>query len=148
MRGRRPRISLKTPCPKIYFLLPQSCAFLKLGNSSSLYVTYQGDTHIGLCGSCCKTWHFTFDNLTCTEPGSINAAYSGLQLVQGNEENTLPVFMHGSVSGYCSSVASGVVRVGLTLDNCPGYPSEEKFVPTNIQPNSRIIIQEVAASQP
>ncbi|KAJ7378243.1 hypothetical protein OS493_024192 [Desmophyllum pertusum] len=125
-----------------------SCTFVKTRNETSLHVTYQGETHIGLCKSCCKTWYFTFDKLTCTDPGSINAAFSALHLAGNDaERNTLPVFMHGSISGYCSSVPGGLVRVGISLDDCPGYPKVREIIPAVIQPNSRLIIQEVPAPQ-
>lgn len=125
----------------------QACTFVKKNDKTSLHVTYQGETHIGLCRTCCKTWHFTFDNLTCTDPASIDAVFSGLNLVEAEEKNTLPKFMHGSISGYCSSVPGGLVRVGISLDDCPGYPSIREIVPVEIQPNSRLIIQEVRAPQ-
>ena len=51
--------------------------------------------------------------------------------------------MHGSVSGYCSSVPGGLVRVGISLDDCPGYPSILEIIFPVIQPNSRLIIEEV-----
>ena len=125
----------------------QACTFAKKTDKTSLHVTYQGETHIGLCKTCCKTWYFTFDNLTCTDPASIDAVFSGLHLVDASETNTLPKFMHGSISGYCSSVPGGLVRVGISLDDCPGYPSIREIVPVEIQPNSRLIIQEVPAPQ-
>lgn len=124
-----------------------ACTFVKKSDKTSLHVTYQGETHIGLCKTCCKTWHFTFDNLTCTDPASIDAVFSGLNLVDAEEKNTLPKFMHGSISGYCSSVPGGLVRVGISIDDCPGYPSIREIVPVEIQPNSRLIIQEVPAPQ-
>lgn len=88
-----------------------------------------------------------FDNITCTDPGSVNAVFSALELSRNVGKNTLPDYMHGSISGYCNSVPSGSVRVGLSLDDCPGYPGDRKIVQSVIQLNSRIIIQEVPAPQ-
>ena len=73
--------------------------------------------------------------------------FSSLNLVDAEEKNTLPKYMHGSISGYCSSVPGGLVRVGISLDECPGYPSIREIVPVEIQPNSRLIIQEVPTPQ-
>lgn len=123
------------------------CSFLKMRSDTSLHVTYQGETHIGLCKTCCKTWHFTFDNLTCTDPGNINAVFSALNLLTGGERSSLPTFMHGTISGYCNSVPRGLVRVGISLDDCPGYPRDQENISTIMQPNSRLIIQEVPAPQ-
>lgn len=124
------------------------CTFFKERSDTSLHVTYQGETHIGLCENCCKAWYFTFDNLTCTDPGSVDAVFSSLHLSRnGPNKNTLPDYMHGTISGYCSSVPRGSVRVGLSLDNCPGYPTNKLTFKGVIQPNSRIIIQEVPAPQ-
>jgi len=123
------------------------CTFQKERIDTSLHVTYQGDTLLGLCEGCCKAWYFTFDNLTCTDPGSINAVFSALQLARNSGKNTLPDYMHGTISGYCSSIPRGSVRVGLSMDDCPGYPGDQRNISSVIQPNSRIIIQEVPAPQ-
>ncbi|XP_032230469.2 uncharacterized protein LOC5506234 [Nematostella vectensis] len=123
------------------------CRFLKYSNVTSLRISYHGDTQIGLCGSCCKHWRFLLDGQPCWSPGPIDATYSGLMLVNVNQRNTLPVFRHGSISGYCNSLPRGVVRVALDLSNCPGYPSDSIVVSTEVVATGRIIIEEVPAPQ-
>lgn len=124
------------------------CTFFKESSETSLQVTYQGETHIGLCEDCCKTWYFTFDNLTCTDPANIDAVFSALHLPRtGVDKNTLPSHMHGTISGYCNSVRRGSVRIGLSLNDCLGYPANELSFTPVIKLNSRIIIQEVLPPQ-
>lgn len=121
----------------------KTCLFWKTSSSSALKVIYQGDTHVGLCHTCCKKWYFTFNGNECTDPGTVTAVYSGQQLEKNGRPNLLPVFHHGSISGYCNGISRGYVRVGLNLVNCPTYDARRFFVNTTIEANARIIIQEI-----
>ncbi|EDO34842.1 predicted protein, partial [Nematostella vectensis] len=123
-----------------------NCTIQKTSSSTAIHVTYNGPIEIGLCKRCCKRWFFTFNGQECRSPAPIDAII-GLMLVNVNQRNTLPVFRHGTISGYCNSLPRGVVRVALDLSNCPGYPSDSIVVSTEVVATGRIIIEEVPAPQ-
>ena len=125
----------------------QSCSFSKSRDNTSLYIMYQGNTQLGLCGNCCKTWRFTFNRRDCTDPDTVNAAFSGLNLKRQDGNNRLPDFVHGSFSGYCKDIPRGLVRVGLRIDDCHGFLGRQVSIPTSIKTTSRIIIQELPPPQ-
>jgi len=125
----------------------QACTFQKLLSNTALHVTYQGDTHVSLCGTCCKKWEFLFDGKPCSSPGPIDAAYDSLMLVNNNRPSVLPVFWHGSISGYCSNHLSGPVRVAMVIKNCSDFPTDSIHVSSQVTITGRIIIQEVPPSQ-
>lgn len=128
----------------IYF---QACTFQKLRSNTALHVTYQGDTHVGLCGTCCKKWEFLFNGRPCLSPGPIDAVYDNLMLVNNNKPSVLPVFSHGSITGYCGNQPSGPVRVSMTIRICSDFPKDSVHVDTQVTITGRIIIQEVPPQQ-
>ncbi|XP_031559259.1 collagen alpha-3(IV) chain-like [Actinia tenebrosa] len=124
-----------------------SCIFHKLRSNTALHLTYQGDIHVGLCGTCCKKWEFQINGQPCSSPGPIDAVYDNLMLVNNGRPNVLPVFSHGNISGYCSAIPSGYVRVDLILSNCSKLSSDSITVSLKIVNTGRLIIQEVQESQ-
>lgn len=108
-----------------------------------LHVVYVGNLNIGLCQKCCKRWYFTFNDIECENPSTIDA------LMSGGLSANYPHYRHGRVEGYCETrFSSGVLRVGLKISNCPNFKNA-KFLfqfPFN-KPNGFIFIREVAQPQ-
>jgi len=114
------------------------CSFTKKKDNTVLRVVFQGNIHLGGCGSCCKRWFITFNSAECSGPLPIDVVIWIRNKDQDNHR-------HGAIEGYCDNIHKGKVRVGINIGNCPGYGNSDGSTGWNSV--SRLIIEEVPRSQ-
>ncbi|CAH3148628.1 unnamed protein product [Porites evermanni] len=112
----------------------QECDFTKKRSDTYLRVVYMGNTRITGCSSCCRRWYFTFNDVECRAPATID----GLVYQSTN----INIHRSSNIEGYCGGIASGKVRVGFHVGNCKAYPKSADAL-TSWNAISRIIIEEV-----
>lgn len=121
----------------------KECLFQKNSRETALHVIYEGNLNIGLCEKCCKRWYFTFNDIECENPSTIDAVMSG-----GLSAN-YPHYTYGRIEGYCETrFPPGQVRVGLKIVNCQGFNnSKVLFQVPFYKPNGRIFVRQLAQPQ-
>jgi len=93
-----------------------------------------GNTRITGCGNCCKRWYFTFNDVECRAPATIDGVvYHG---------TNINIHRSANIEGYCGGIASGKVRVGFHVENCKAHATSAD-AHTSWNAISRIIIEEV-----
>ena len=112
----------------------QECDFTKKRSDTYLRVVYMGNTRITGCANCCKRWYFTFNDVECRAPATIDGlVYHGANI---------NIHRSANIEGYCGGIASGKVRVGFHVKNCKAYATSAD-AHTSWNAISRIIIEEV-----
>lgn len=123
--------------------LLKECFIQKNSRETALHVIYEGNLNIGLCEQCCKRWYFTFNDIECESPSTIDAVMSG-----GLSAN-YPHYTYGRIEGFCETkFPAGEVRIGLKIDNCPTFSnSKVLFQIPFYRPNGRIFVRQLTQPQ-
>ncbi|XP_033627286.1 collagen triple helix repeat-containing protein 1-like [Asterias rubens] len=93
----------------------RTCSITKQYSDTYLYVAISGNLRVGYTNGACCRWYITFNGNECSDPDRIEAVtyaggYSSYNLHRPR------VFF-----GYCKSLSTGSISVGLRVGNCAGY---------------------------
>ena len=132
----------------------QSCSYEKLNTDTVLKVSWDGSAALINCTLCCMRWYLTIDNMECSDPGPIDAAYvQDLSDTVISAENNL--HRPTTVAGICNQAGGAPLEAGdrlveLHVGLCQdtqgtGTVPEPSSTITGYNSVSRIVIEEIPA---
>ena len=118
----------------------QSCNITTFRDDTYLRLTWDGNTRITRCQTCCMRWLFHIDGHECTVPGPVDT-----NLFQSTNYHIL---RPAHFSGICQQagtrpLTSGYHVVQLRVQDCPGFGGFVYDAYTGFNSASRILVEEV-----